>query len=292
MRDYNFNEEIFDNIDSACKSYWLGFLFADAYVQKGTNYFCLELASKDIDILNKFITFLGMKGKGLYHYTRNINGKIHHYDKIYFYSEKFTKSLKKLGFVNKTNEIIFDFDKIPNEFKKSFLLGLSDGDGTVYFNKKLKRSGWKLCLHEDLAKKIKKYLIKELNHDKFTISEKHHWRTTYLKEFYINGNRNVSIFLNWLYSNESVFLNRKYEKYIEFKKFTNNARINRKKPTSLSKYRGVLPSGNKYFAQIGVKGKSIYIGTFSTEIEAALAYNEKAKFFFKDKAVLNHFNES
>lgn len=56
-----------------------------------------------------------------------------------------------------------------------------------------------------------------------------------------------------------------------------------------SKYKGVcLASRNKkYLAQIRFEGKTYYIGSFENEIEAAKAYDKKAKELFKEFAYLN-----
>ncbi|MBC7410485.1 MAG: hypothetical protein H7339_19040 [Arcicella sp.] len=51
-------------------------------------------------------------------------------------------------------------------------------------------------------------------------------------------------------------------------------------------FRGVTV---RYTARIGFNNKMIIIGTFDSELDAALAYNQKAKELFGEKAVLNIF---
>lgn len=65
---------------------------------------------------------------------------------------------------------------------------------------------------------------------------------------------------------------------------------NKKQPTS--KYKGVSKDAktNTWRARIHVNKKSIYIGRFKTEEDAALAYNEKAKELHGEFAVLNSLN--
>ncbi len=56
---YNINENVFDNIDTEEKAYWLGFLYADGYVTYKNYTIGLGVALKDIDHLRKFKDFLG-----------------------------------------------------------------------------------------------------------------------------------------------------------------------------------------------------------------------------------------
>jgi hypothetical protein len=54
------------------------------------------------------------------------------------------------------------------------------------------------------------------------------------------------------------------------------------------KYRGVYKSKDTlWFARIKHNRKDIYIGSYKTEVEAALAYNQKSKELLGEKAKLN-----
>ena len=67
--------------------------------------------------------------------------------------------------------------------------------------------------------------------------------------------------------------------------------LNKRNPniSKTSTYRGVgvKKSTGKFESRIQKDGKQMCIGIFDTEIEAAKAYNEKAKELFGDKAILN-----
>lgn len=54
-----------------------------------------------------------------------------------------------------------------------------------------------------------------------------------------------------------------------------------------SKYKGVNKSGKNWRAEIRINRQGIYLGTFKTEIEAMLAYNEAAIKYFGEFAKLN-----
>ena len=69
-----------------------------------------------------------------------------------------------------------------------------------------------------------------------------------------------------------------------------NAMNSKKRPNTTSVYKGVSKlSGGKWKAQIELNQKSLYLGSFITEEEAALAYNQKAKELFGEYARLNDF---
>lgn len=61
-----------------------------------------------------------------------------------------------------------------------------------------------------------------------------------------------------------------------------------KKKKGTSKYKGVSRDRNRRWrASIRPHGRSIYLGCFETETEAARAYNEAALFYFGEAAYLN-----
>lgn len=69
--------------------------------------------------------------------------------------------------------------------------------------------------------------------------------------------------------------------------FKENARNSTKMKKSLSKYKGVTIDRDKWSSRITVDYKVIYLGTFDTEISAALAYNHAALMYFGEFAKLN-----
>ncbi len=69
----------------------------------------------------------------------------------------------------------------------------------------------------------------------------------------------------------------------------NNANSN--KPRNKTGYKGVYPSKKRWYANIQVNKVPIYIGSFKTPIEAALAYDEAAIKYFGEFASLNFPNK-
>jgi hypothetical protein len=60
--------------------------------------------------------------------------------------------------------------------------------------------------------------------------------------------------------------------------------------TAKNKYKGVMQFRNKWRSRITINGKTMHLGMFVSAIEAARAYNEKAKELFGDFANLNEVN--
>ncbi|MGE7932145.1 hypothetical protein [Viridibacillus arvi] len=56
-------------------------------------------------------------------------------------------------------------------------------------------------------------------------------------------------------------------------------------------YRGIQKEGKKWSARIYRRKKTIYLGMYSSKIEAAKAYDKKAYELFGEKAILNFPNE-
>jgi hypothetical protein len=68
--------------------------------------------------------------------------------------------------------------------------------------------------------------------------------------------------------------------------------MNKSKPKGCkSPYKGVSISSDGIYARIGIDGKRIYLGRFSTELDAARAYDHAARLHFGEFARLN-FPES
>lgn len=72
----------------------------------------------------------------------------------------------------------------------------------------------------------------------------------------------------------------------------NNMNVQKRKNCS-SKYKGIhwFKRDKKWQAQIMINNKHIYLGLFKNEIDAAIAYNNKAKELFGEYAYLNNIEE-
>ena len=132
-RLYPFNEHYFDTIDTKDKAYFLGFLYADGCVRKGTNgQFHFKLSLKDEEPIVLFRKYLqSNKPIGVY---KN-SSKSYSQSTLYQidYSSKITyDALVKWGCVENKTFLL----KFPTFLHESliphFIRGYFDGDGTVF----------------------------------------------------------------------------------------------------------------------------------------------------------------
>lgn len=121
-------ENIFSQIDSKEKAYWLGFLYADGNVAKSGNRIGFHLAIKDVILLERFCDFVGGDRDRIVSY--NDNNTVY----FYIYSKTMKDDLAKYHIVpRKTYKEEFPiFDDI--EIFLAFFMGAYDGDGTVGYS--------------------------------------------------------------------------------------------------------------------------------------------------------------
>ena len=202
--EYKHNYNYFNNIDDEHKAYWLGFIFADGCIRTDHRQYGLTIELNKIDILH-LKKFRDDISANVPITTRKNRQNM---CAIKISAKETIKDLDKYGCIsNKTYEGIFT-DHILNldiEFKKAFLRGYLDGDG--YIDKKRYRIIYTVKQLK-IAEQIKD-LICEVSGVKANIrKEKNYYRIN------IENKKGVMGFLNSIYNNATVFLNRKYEIYL------------------------------------------------------------------------------
>jgi hypothetical protein len=202
------NDNFFNIIDNEEKAYYLGFICADGSIAsdkiKKTR-LAFTINTKDKNILLKF--------KELIKTTAPVNDRIYidkrngreiHSTYLIIYSQKIINDLLKLGVgSDKTKNL--NLPKINNDLIKHLIRGLVDGDGHIG-KRVVSIISTKECV-DDILKYLKNYNIFATKFEKFINKEKN----VYMRYFYKDGLK----FLNHIYSNATVFLERKYESYLQ-----------------------------------------------------------------------------
>ena len=221
----------FDSIDSCDKAYILGFIYADGCIyDKGRFGFCL--AEKDEEILN----FIKEKMKSTSNITKvhNTKGSKNRQPQalLRISSVKLVDVLKDVyGInVNKTLNEGLVFPNFEENLLLSFIRGLSDGDGNIYFvkgkndttaNSKFR---WTLCMTDKhFLLKLKNYL-----HEKGITVAFYEKQGKTCKYYVIstNSREHTRLFCKLLYSTEGFYLQRKKDKYLEYIKLLDNTVLN------------------------------------------------------------------
>lgn len=198
---------IFETIDTEEKAYWLGFLYADGSVGSKEDKIELGLAEKDLKHVKKFRDFI------------NINNKISYREssKSYRFSFRSTKckqDLIKQGCVPKKS-LILKFpteEQVPSHLMRHFIRGYFDGDGWFTNTDRTFQVG--IIGTQDFIEGFLKTVNKINMNTNNKILTVH--RENGAKRYVFSSQSDVYIFLNWIYKDANIYLDRKYEHYLEF----------------------------------------------------------------------------
>lgn len=200
------DEKVFDIINTEEKAYWLGFLYADGYVSYNTYDIELTLQLSDKHHLEKFKTFLKWEN----------NVKTDFYRcRIIFKNKYLHGKLCKLGCFPRKS-LILEFptkNQVPDYLLHHFIRGYIDGDGCIY-------------IYKSRYKKYTSPALNILGTENFLNSLKNvmNWRDIKIYKKKNQEARTLNYcgkyvveMLDTLYKNSTIYLGRKYEKYLLIK---------------------------------------------------------------------------
>ena len=215
-KKYHVNSNYFNHIDCEDKAYWFGFLMADGY--NSNMYIQLTISKQDINHMRKYNKSLNSNHPILH---RKIDNTVN----VTISDKQLTNDLRELGCVrNKTYVDAFpSLENIPRYFMKDFIRGYFDGDG---------------CIQQMIISKKQHYKSakRQINKISFTIHSKNfsiglielikklcnveaklYYDSKYNRyEVYINGQEKIRRFLDYLYKESTIYLDRKYAQYLYY----------------------------------------------------------------------------
>jgi len=211
-RKYWLNKHWLDDIDSQEKAYFLGIFWADGSVSKSKNDISLRLHTKDRDVLTKISHFFYGKDR-VSDYIEDTNKVSTPVSRISLYSEYLKNRMKCLGIKpNKSKQIKFPTKKaIKSSLLSHFIRGLLDGDGCIC----IRRNGRATV---DFTGNT--YVINALNYKLLKLDFNNRVYYSEIKDSWslqINSDSNIINFLDWIYKDSTIHLERKYAKYREIK---------------------------------------------------------------------------
>ena len=205
-----FKNDVFKKIDTEEKAYWLGFLYADGYIRSGKR--CgieIGLSENDVGHLYKFRDFLDTTHKVSFR-----KNKLGNSCRISIEDGQIHSDLIKLGCTPKKSlTLTFPTNKqVPKSLHRHFIRGYFDGDGGITFTEKttsINILGTKEFLN-GIKRSVKLLEDKKLYPMRYDDTNKNTFRIQF------EGKKDIKCFLEYLYKDSQVYLDRKYEKYINF----------------------------------------------------------------------------
>lgn len=216
---YNINQDVFEKVNSEQGAYFLGLLFADGTLSVKKQSVRLKLSYKDLEIIESFKLFLQYDGpiKKREYSKKNKNWQ----DQvgIDIYNKKLNDDLFILGMVP-AKSLILKMPNIPKEYLKDFIRGYYDGDGGIYIYKNKKRFNIQFTSSSEFIESLSK-IFKNKFGFAGTITSRHN---NNCKTMMIGGEQQIIRLLDWLYSDATIFINRKHQQYLEAKEIQSKKR--------------------------------------------------------------------
>lgn len=191
---YTYYYDVFENIDTEEKAYWLGFLSADGSIHN--DIIELNLKESDSGHVEKFAKFISPDLQG--HFKPQTNSY-----RVSVCSKKISNDLYELGVTPNKSLTLKFCDKVPKELLHHYIRGYIDGDGTIFIRKD-GQAVFEVLGTQDFVDHIEESL--ELHHNK-------NGQHGQAKSIRYSGNKQVKSILDKVYKNATIYLERKYEIY-------------------------------------------------------------------------------
>ena len=232
---YTCDSDFFETIDTEEKAYWLGFLYADGFIQKEGVKGCskkvgLTLAEIDKPHIEKFKAAIKSNAKiGTYKVSGGYNlNSI--YSRVILCDPKLVNDLIQKGCCeHKTDILKFPTeDKVPRELLKHFIRGYFDGDGSLSYVRpnidveryvpsyKIRFTGTDNILTGIMNEFMKNDVTQRL----YPLTKRKPEHT--VLNFEVGGNIKAYKIAKWLYKDATVYLDRKYQRYLDLEEYITN----------------------------------------------------------------------
>lgn len=203
MSKYHINEKFFKTINTEEKAYVLGFLYADGYNREDKRLISIHLNKRDIDIFIKIKKCLESNHKITLTKANAIMLNI--------INQQLSEDLAKLGCFQKKS-LILKFpsnSQVPEHLLRHFIRGYFDGDGCLHIAKS--RLSLNIVGTKEVCGNILSIVKNKLDL-KCRICQPANQKVSV---FCVDGSQQILTLLRWLYKDATIYLDRKYQKFIE-----------------------------------------------------------------------------
>jgi hypothetical protein len=201
----SFNDNVFESIENEDQAYWLGFLYADGYINEKRNQVEISLQLSDKQHLEKFYTFLKC--------NREVKTDSFRC-RASASSKKLVNDLVELGCIQKKSFVI-TFPKLSVMLMHHFIRGYFDGDGTITKGNKLdiKYSSVSICSgSKEFIQELVNMFNIHTNSKCKQVGHKSKSANVYIVTF---KNNLCKKFLNWIYKDATIYMDRKYNRFLD-----------------------------------------------------------------------------
>lgn len=209
LRKYTLNQEFFNNIDTEEKAYWLGFIVADGHIRDdGID---IGLKREDRLHLKKFLEAVQSNTK----ITNRDSTMSSH---ISIYSIEMVAVLREMG-LSRIKSVDAVFPAVKAELRRHLIRGIIDGDGSISITKNVYKTGinptfsLSICGTEDIVQNIAYEVFRNTG---AKVGKIQHPQNSYSIKSW-GGNKQVLHILDWIYGDCSIYLDRKYKRYLNLK---------------------------------------------------------------------------
>ena len=210
---YTFNEHWLDELDRPEKFYFLGFFAADGCNFKKQNNAKIKLQNGDLELLEKFKVLLESDRPIYDVYQKANNNRKESFQKnLILTSKYFCEKLEELGLPERKTFCLHFPEYISENYLRDYIRGIFDGDGNIsIIHDGNDRGTTEIAGYPSFLKELKLAIEKVLSINIVFYQNKEN--CAHLK---INRQEDIKIFLDWMYKDSSLYLERKYQKYQEF----------------------------------------------------------------------------
>ena len=221
-----FDETVFDSIDTEEKAYWLGFIYADGYIKfndgdkKACYAFELSLSIEDLEHLNKFNIFMKHIKDNVKIGKTRCNNKTFERCRWNIVNKHLWETLNKYGCTPRKSltlefpdkSIFIESDKYSKEeLIRHFIRGYWDGDGCLtWSNKEHTYPHISVLGTENFLTELKSNLPLKFD---YVLGYNNNSELT--RVLSVHG-RNGYELAKYLYNDSTIYLERKYNKYLEY----------------------------------------------------------------------------
>lgn len=214
-RTYTLDEHYFDEIDTQTKAYIYGFLLTDGSNNPSKQTVSISLQEEDKEILERMRKEIKSTKPLEYLDYSNKHDFGYNYKNQYrmlLFSDKICSALTKHGLV-KNKSLVVEFPVFDDQIMPAFIRGAMDGDGSIGISKK--NGFWvTITATEMFCRSMADYLDNKLDIKSCHIYDAscHNGVTRCLT---IGRNADKIKFIEWIYKDADIYLERKYRKYLE-----------------------------------------------------------------------------